>query len=62
MVEVGAVEFLYCPTEVMLADGLTKPFPLQSQLPILFELLNDFGNLLGDIYDNAAKYDIDSTD
>jgi hypothetical protein len=62
MVEVGAVEFLYCPTEVMLADGLTKPFPLQSQLPILFELLNDFGNLLGDIYDNAAKSDIDSTD
>jgi hypothetical protein len=62
LVECGAVEFLYCPTEIMLADGLTKPFPSRFQLPILFELLNDYGFYFGDVFDDIAKSDIANTD
>jgi hypothetical protein len=55
LIEAGAVEIVYCPTEIMLADGLTKPFFTRSHLPLLFRLLNDYGYLFDDIYDTAAS-------
>jgi hypothetical protein len=61
LVECGAVEFVYCPTEIMLADGLTKPFPSRFQLPVLFELLNDYGFYFGDVFDDIAKPDTDTS-
>jgi hypothetical protein len=55
LIEAGAVEIVYCPTEIMLADGLTKPFFTRSHLPLLFRLLNDYGYFFDDIYDTAAS-------
>jgi hypothetical protein len=62
MIEAGVVELTYCPTEIQLADPLTKPMPSRSQLYLLVSLLHEYGILLEDAYDTAVSTVLDDTD
>ena len=53
LLEAGVVEVLHCPTDIMLADMFTKPFPTRRTLPLLLRVLNDYDVNLGDAYDAA---------
>jgi hypothetical protein len=54
LVEARVVEIRHCATEDMIADPLTKPLFSRAHLHSLMRLLNDYGNALGDVYDEAA--------
>jgi hypothetical protein len=62
MIEAGVVELVYCPTEIMLADPLTKSMPTRSQLYLLVRLLNEYGILLDDAYDAVVTFNPDDVD
>jgi hypothetical protein len=62
MIEAGVVTLQYCPTEIMLADPLTKSMPTRSQLYLLVRLLNEYGILLDDAYDAVVIFNPDNID
>jgi hypothetical protein len=54
LIEAGVVDMRHCLSENQVADPLTKPMFTRRDLYSLMRVLNDYGYVFGDPYDEAA--------